>query len=80
MLLPLLGESQGFTLDIKQGKFISADISPLYRVAIDANEHLRTENYVLVSVQPTLYKTIAREIIRWNEVLRGVYGFRGQAV
>jgi hypothetical protein len=33
-----------------------------------------------VSVQPALYKVIAREIIRWNEVLRGVYGFRGQAV
>jgi hypothetical protein len=80
MLLPLAGESKGFTLDIKQGNFISADISPLYRVAISDNETVRTENVVLVSVQPTLYKTIAREIIRWNEVLRGVYGFRGQAV
>jgi hypothetical protein len=80
MLLPLAAESKGFTLDIKQGNFISADISPLYRVAVGSNEPLRTENFVMVSVQPALYKVIAREIIRWNEVLRGVYSFRGQAV
>ncbi len=80
MLLPLAGESKGFTLDIKQGNFISADISPLYRVAINGSETLQALNVVMVSVQPALYKTIAREIIRWNEVLRGVYGFRGQAV
>jgi hypothetical protein len=33
-----------------------------------------------VTVNRSLYRVIAKEIIRWNEVLRGVYAFQAIAV
>ncbi len=71
---------KGFVYDIKTRKFLTPEISPLYRLDLGEMGAKNDENCAMVSVQPALYKTIAREIIRWNEVLRGVYGFRGQAV
>jgi hypothetical protein len=71
---------QGFMLDIKQGNFISPQLSPLYSLISSDNTLLQANNSVLVTVNRSLYRVIAKEIIRWNEVLRGVYAFQAIAV
>jgi site-specific DNA recombinase len=71
---------KGFTLDIKQGNFISADISPLYRVALEENETLQAVNVVMVTLSYPIYNIITREIIRWNTLLRDSFMTRTLSV
>ena len=64
---------RGFVYDIKQHNFISSDISPLYRCISLENTPLKANNSVLVNHIQSNYKQLVAEIIRWNEIMRGVY-------
>jgi len=71
---------RGFIYDIKQSNFISQEISPLYRyVSLEMNP-LNAKNSVMVNLTPTIYKELVKEINRWNEIMRGVYGFKNLTV
>ena len=69
---------QGFEYDIKQDRFISAGISPLYKCTSEENITFKANNSTMVTLKPAIYRLVAAEIIRWNEVLRGFYNFKPQ--
>ena len=71
---------RGFIYDIKQHNFISEEISPLYRYVLEENDPLNASNSIMVNHLLANYKEIVAEIIRWNEIMRGVYLFKQLAV
>ncbi|HUD05386.1 MAG TPA: hypothetical protein VMR18_00480 [Candidatus Saccharimonadales bacterium] len=63
---------QGFILDIKQGNFISPQLSPLYSLISSDNTLLQANNSVLVTPLHSNWKVICSEILRWCEVLNSI--------
>jgi len=66
---------KGFILDIQNDNFIISEISPLYSLVSNAIDPLKAKNSIMVTLKPATYRVIAKEIMRWNEILQGIYTF-----
>lgn len=63
---------EGLTFDTSTVTFGTSTISPLYTYAPNKKDLSVKEKSLLVTLDHPIYKAIVTEIVRWNEILRGL--------